>query len=55
MNVAAFLKSRSSEFLKEHEDGVSVRDLCRKHGVSDASITIGRAASAEWMSPRLGD
>lgn len=24
--------------LKEHEVGVSVADLCRKHGVSDASI-----------------
>ncbi|MGY3622283.1 hypothetical protein ACVJGD_008479 [Bradyrhizobium sp. USDA 10063] len=24
--------------LKEHEAGVSVADLCRKHGVSDASI-----------------
>ena len=24
--------------LKEHESGVSVSDLCRKHGVSDASI-----------------
>jgi putative transposase len=24
--------------LKEHEAGISVSDLCRKHGVSDASI-----------------
>jgi putative transposase len=24
--------------LKEHEAGVSVADLCRQHGVSDASI-----------------
>jgi transposase-like protein len=24
--------------LKEHEAGVSVSDLCRKHGVSDAGI-----------------
>ena len=24
--------------LKEHEAGVSVADLCRKHGVSDASV-----------------
>ena len=24
--------------LKEHEAGISVADLCRKHGVSDASI-----------------
>jgi putative transposase len=24
--------------MKEHEAGVSVADLCRKHGVSDASV-----------------
>ena len=24
--------------LKEHEAGVSVADLCRKHGVSDATV-----------------
>ena len=24
--------------MKEHEAGVAVADLCRKHGVSDASI-----------------
>ena len=26
------------EILKEHETGVSVIDLCRKHGINDASI-----------------
>jgi len=36
-------RSRFSEghiigILREHEAGVSVADLCRKHGVSDASI-----------------
>jgi putative transposase len=36
-------RNRSTEeqiigILKEHEAGVSVADLCRKHGVSDASI-----------------
>lgn len=25
-------------FLKEHEAGTAVAELCRKHGVSDASI-----------------
>lgn len=29
--------------LKEHEAGVSVADLCRKHGVSDASIYKSKA------------
>jgi putative transposase len=36
---------------KEHEAGGSVADLCRKHGVSDASKN-GRPSSAGWTSPR---
>lgn len=33
--------------LKEYEAGVSVADLCREQGVSDAS-TNGRPSLAEW-------
>lgn len=33
--------------LKEHEAGVSVADLCRKHGVSDAS-TYKWKAKVRW-------
>jgi hypothetical protein len=33
--------------LKEHEAGVPVADLCRKHGVSDAST----AAAGEALMP----
>ena len=33
-----FSEEQIIEILKEHEAGVSVADLCRKHGVSDASI-----------------
>jgi putative transposase len=29
--------------LKEHEAGVAVAELCRKHGVSDASIYKSKA------------
>ncbi|MBG6161527.1 transposase-like protein [Labrenzia sp. EL_195] len=37
------MKRRFSEeqiigILKEHEAGVSARELCRKHGMSDASL-----------------
>jgi putative transposase len=38
MKRSPFRKSRSLGILKEHETGVPVADLCRKHGVSDASI-----------------
>ena len=30
-------------FLKEHKTGVSVADLCRKHGVSDATFYKSKA------------
>ena len=33
-----FSEERIIGILKEHEAGVSVADLCRKHGVGDASI-----------------
>ena len=33
-----FSEEQNIGILKEHEAGVSVADLCRKHGVSDASI-----------------
>jgi len=36
--------------LKEHEAGVSVADLCRKHGVSDASIYKWKAKSRDGGS-----
>ena len=33
-----FTEEQIIGILKEHEAGLSVADLCRKHGVSDASI-----------------
>ena len=33
-----FTEEQIIGILKEHEAGFSVSDLCRKHGVSDASI-----------------
>ena len=38
MKRSRFLEEQIIGILKEHEAGVSVADLCRKHGVSDASI-----------------
>ena len=40
--------------LKEHEAGTPVSELCRKHGVSDASI-YGRPNSAAWTCPKPRD
>ena len=38
MKRSRFSEEQIISILKEHEAGVAVSDLCRKHGVSDASI-----------------
>jgi putative transposase len=38
MKRSRFTDEQIISILKEHEAGVPVSDLCRKHGVSDASI-----------------
>jgi transposase-like protein len=38
MKRKRFTEEQIIGILKEHEVGVPVADLCRKHGVSDASI-----------------
>jgi putative transposase len=51
MKRSRFAEEQIIGILKEHEAGVPVADLCRKHGVSDAS-TNGKPSSAEWTSRR---
>ncbi len=38
MKRSRFSEEQIIGILKEHESGVPVTELCRKHGVSDASI-----------------
>jgi putative transposase len=43
MKRSRFSEEQIIAILKEQEAGVSVADLCRKHGVSDASIDEWKA------------
>lgn len=38
MKRSRFTEEQIIAILKEHEAGIAVAELCRKHGVSDASI-----------------
>jgi putative transposase len=49
-----FSEEQIISILKDHEAGISVADLCRKHGVSDASIyKRSRAAERQILSSKL--
>jgi putative transposase len=48
-----FSKEKIVGILKEHEASVSVADLCRKYGVSDASIYRWKAKFGGMDSRRL--
>ncbi|KOS81622.1 transposase family protein [Burkholderia mallei] len=45
-----FTEQQIIGFLKEAEAGMPVKELCRKHGFSDASFYTWRASSAAWKS-----
>lgn len=51
MKRSRFSKEQIIEILKEHEAGVSVAYLCRKHGVSDASIYKWKVNFGGMTSP----
>ena len=35
-------------FIKDAESGIPVKNLCRKHGFSDASFYTWRSSTAVW-------
>ncbi len=53
MKRSHFSEEQIIGILKEHEAGVSVADLCRKHGVSDASIYKWKAKFGDMGCRRL--
>ncbi len=52
MKRSSFTENQIIGILKEHVAGVSVADLCRKHGVSDATFTSGKPSMAGWTPAR---
>ena len=52
MRRSRFTKKQIIGILKEHEAGVPVSELCRKHGFSDAAFTSEKPVSAGWTRRR---
>ena len=52
MKRARFMEEQIIAVLKEHEAGAKAADLARKHGISEATTTIGRPNSVAWTSLR---
>ena len=46
-----FSEGQIIEVLREHQAGI-VSEVCRKHGISDATFYAWSAKSAAWKSPR---
>ena len=40
MNRSRFREEQIIGILKEHQAGLGAKDLCRKHGISDATFNI---------------
>lgn len=43
MKRSRFSDERIIGLLKEHQPGLGAKDLCRKHGISDATFDKGRS------------
>ncbi|GBQ87421.1 transposase [Gluconacetobacter johannae DSM 13595] len=47
MKKARFTQDQIIEILKEHQAGATATDLCRKHGISDATFYTWRSKYGE--------
>jgi putative transposase len=48
MKKVRFTETQIISILKQQEAGISIRDLSREHGVSEATSTTGRRSTAVW-------
>jgi putative transposase len=54
MKRARFSEEQIIAVLNEAEGGAKVGELCRRHGISDATFYTWRASTAGWRSLRCG-
>ena len=50
MKRSRFTQEQITGVLKEHQAGASASDLCRKHGISDATFYTWRPNTAAWSA-----
>jgi putative transposase len=49
MKTSRYTEAQIIAILRQAEGGVPVAELCREHGMSNASFTNGGRSMAAWM------
>ena len=52
MKGSRFSEEQIIGVLREHEAGAKTEEVCRRHGVSSATLSSGKRSTAGWRSRR---